>query len=63
MITLFAILLTWYLTKLYYTRDPRVQLSKFDTSGLIHAKCSKCSQIIATREDNLRVPFYCSACR
>ena len=63
MITLLAIVVTWYLTKLYYTRSPRVMIGKFDTEGLIHEKCSKCSQIIATREDNLRVPFYCSACR
>ncbi len=63
MITLFAILITWYLTKVYYTRSPSLKLNKFDTSGLVHAKCSKCSQIIAINEENLRVPFYCSACR
>ena len=64
MITLFAILLTWYLTKLYYTRSPRVKITKFDNAAdLLHEKCSKCSQIIAVNEDNLRVPFYCSSCR
>ena len=64
MITILAILITWYLAKLYYTRDPNVKIAKFDNaSDLIYEKCSKCSQTIATHEENLRAPFYCSACR
>jgi hypothetical protein len=63
-ITILAILITWYLTKLYYTRSPRVKMAKFDNaSDLLYEKCSMCSQIAITDEENLRVPFYCSSCR
>lgn len=63
MITLLAILLTWYLTKLYYTKSPIFKTSKFDNKDLIHAKCSKCSAVVTTNKDNLRIPFYCSMCK
>lgn len=52
-----------YLTKVYYTRSATYKLSKFDSKNLIHAKCFKCSLVVATDKDNLRVPFYCSSCK
>ena len=63
MITVLAVLLTWYLTKLYYTKSPILKTSKFDNKDLIHAKCSKCSSLTRTNKDNLRIPFYCSICK
>ena len=63
MITILAIALTWYLTKLYYTKDFKVVVSDLDKHDLIQAKCSKCSQTIVTHMDNLRTPFYCLACK
>ena len=66
-ITLLAVLLTWYVTKVHYTRSLRikanVKISNFDTNELIYEKCSRCSLDTATTEDNLRAPFYCSTCR
>ena len=63
MITVLAVLLTWYLTKFYYTKSPILKTSKFDNKDLIHAKCSKCSALTRTSKDNLRIPFYCSLCK
>ena len=63
MITILSILVTWYLTKVYYTRSPGVKISKFEASDLVLEKCSKCSKTITTHEKNLRVPFYCSSCK
>jgi predicted Zn-ribbon and HTH transcriptional regulator len=63
MITIAAILITCYLTKVYYTRSAIFKTSKFDDKDLIHAKCSKCSAVTRTNKDNLRIPFYCSMCK
>jgi formamidopyrimidine-DNA glycosylase len=62
-ITVLAVLLTWYLTKVYYTKSPIFKTSKFDSKDLIHAKCSKCSALVRTNKDNLRIPFYCPTCK
>ena len=65
MFTLFAILVTWYLTKIYYTRSARVNMNSLGGLGLglVRVQCSKCSQTVVTSNENLRVPFYCSACK
>ena len=31
--------------------------------NMAHATCAKCAQTIYTHVDNLRVPFYCLACK
>ena len=61
--TIIAMLVTWYATKVYYTGSTVFKLSKFNSKDLIHAKCSKCSRVVTTNKDNLRVPFYCSSCK
>ena len=63
MITLFAILLTWYATKVYYTRSLNVEIDNLKKHDLTEARCSKCSQDTITHEDNLRTPFYCQVCK
>lgn len=63
MITLIAIILTWYGTKLYYTRNPFINLPELNDHGLITAKCSRCSQHIVIREEDMRTPFYCMVCK
>jgi len=63
MITILAIAITWYLTKLYYTKEFKVSIYDLEKHDLIQAKCSKCSQTIVTHTDNLRTPFYCLACK
>ena len=63
MITIAAILITWYLTKVYYTKSLRLRIEGLDNDKLIKVKCSKCSQNIFTVSDNLRTPYYCSMCK
>ena len=63
MITLLAVLLTWYLTKVYYTRSLRLNVDGVDNDKLIRVKCSKCAQSTFTVSENLRTPFYCSMCK
>ena len=63
MITIAAILITWYLTKVYYTKSLRLRIEGVDTDKLIKARCSKCSENVFTVSDNLRTPFYCSMCK
>ena len=63
MITLLAILLTWYLTKVYYTRSLRLNVEGVDNDKLVRARCSKCTRDTFIVKDNLRTPFYCSMCR
>jgi hypothetical protein len=61
--TIFAMFVTWYLTKIYYTRTMVVKLDNLEARGLVQEKCSKCSILVTTRHENLRTPFYCSSCK
>lgn len=61
--TLTAILITWYATKIYYTRTLHVKIDGLEKHGLTQAKCSKCSQNIVLKGEHLRTPFYCVACK
>jgi formamidopyrimidine-DNA glycosylase len=61
--TLAAILITWYATKVYYTRSLRVHIDGVNNEELVKAQCSKCARIVFTASQNLRTPFYCSSCR
>ena len=63
MITIAAILITWYLTKVYYTKSLRLMIEGVDNDKLIKVKCSKCARSVFTVSDNLRTPFYCSMCK
>lgn len=62
MITLTLILITWYATKVYYTKTLNLQTPVKEEGPMVHARCSKCSQTIYTHRDNLRAPYYCLAC-
>jgi len=63
MITIILVLLTWYGTKLYYTRDPLINMPELDDFGLMTAKCSRCSQYIVISQEHMRNPFYCNVCK
>ena len=63
MITILAIFITWYLTKVYYTKSLRLRIEGVDNDKLIKVKCSKCARSVFTVSDNLRTPFYCSMCK
>jgi hypothetical protein len=62
MIELTLIAITWYLTKVFYTRDLKVNMPDTGNPYLIQARCSKCSASIVTHIDNMRTPFYCMSC-
>jgi formamidopyrimidine-DNA glycosylase len=63
MIELLLIAATWYATKVYYTRDLKINIPGHEEHGLITPKCSKCSQHIVIREEDMRTPFYCMQCK
>lgn len=63
MITLLAILITWYLTKIYYTRSLRLMIDGVENDKLVRARCSKCARTGYIVRENLRTPFYCSSCK
>jgi len=61
MTTLIAMIVVWYLTKIYYTRSMSIK-SEYIESGLIRATCIKCSRVSIISENNMRTPFYCTMC-
>jgi hypothetical protein len=63
MITLSAVLLTWYATKVYYTRTLRVTIDDIKKRGLAEAMCSKCAKSAILKEEHLRTPFFCVSCK
>jgi hypothetical protein len=60
MITILAIAITWYITKLYYTRSFTFDIEQSD---LIKVTCAKCAQSVYTHPDHLRAPYYCVSCK
>jgi hypothetical protein len=62
MISLILLGITWYITKLYYTRNIKVHIKENNTEGLIAAKCVQCSQYILISQEHIRSPFYCVRC-
>jgi len=62
MLTLTLILITWYATKVYYTRTLTIETPVKEEGPMVHIRCVKCSQTIYTHRDNLRAPYYCLAC-
>ena len=59
---LLAILITWYVTKIYYTRSLEINRLK-DDSEIIRATCAGCAQSGYIHRDNLRAPYYCMLCK
>jgi len=62
MITLTLILITWYATKVYYTKNFKLSMPTVDPN-LVQIQCHKCAQTVVTHRDNLRAPFYCLVCK
>ena len=60
MITILAIAITWYLTKIYYTRSFTLDIEQSD---LVRATCAKCARSGYINPDNLRAPYYCMSCK
>jgi len=60
MMEIIIILITWYATKLYYTRQFGFDIEQSD---LIKATCHKCARTGYVSPDNLRNPYYCLACK
>jgi hypothetical protein len=62
MIELLLIAITWYLTKLYYTKDPLINIPE-DDSEIVRSICAKCARTEYIHRDNLRAPNYCMSCK
>jgi hypothetical protein len=60
MIELLLIAITWYITKLYYTRSFTLDIAESD---LMKVTCSKCARSGYVSPDNLRAPYYCMSCK
>jgi len=63
MITILAIAITWYATKIFYTRDARIKWVDFEDPNVVKATCHKCARTGYISPDNLRVPYYCMSCK
>ena len=61
MTTLLAIAITWYLTKIYYTKSFSIKSYEVE-AGLVKVTCLKCSRVSVITEQNIRTPFYCTTC-
>jgi hypothetical protein len=60
---LLAILITWYVTKLYYTRDLEIKWVDFGDPSIVKATCFKCARTGYVTQDQLRAPYYCMSCK
>jgi len=60
MLELSLIAITWYITKLYYTRSFRFDIEQSD---LTRVTCSKCARTGYVNPENLRAPYYCMSCK
>jgi len=60
MIEILLIAITWYATKIYYTRSFTLDIEQSD---LIKATCAKCARSGYISPDNLRAPYYCMSCK
>ena len=60
---LLAILVTWYVTKLYYTREMRINWTDFGDPNIVKATCVKCARSGYVSLENLRAPYYCMSCK
>lgn len=63
MTTLLAILVTWYLTKVFYTKKLSIDYNNLAKRGLSELKCYKCAKTHIVREEHIRNPFYCTGCK
>jgi molybdenum cofactor biosynthesis enzyme MoaA len=63
MITIFTILTTWYLTKIYYSKTLKVSIYDLEAHNLMQATCHKCAQTTVISIDDMRNPFYCMNCK
>ena len=63
MTILLAILVTWYLTKVFYTKKFSIDYNNLAEQGLCELKCSKCSRTRIVKEEHRRTPFYCTGCK
>ena len=56
-----VILITWYMTKLYYTGRLSFDIHPYEDR--VKAICVKCSKTIWVDKDNVRSPYYCVNCK
>jgi len=59
-VTIFLLVLTWYLTKVYYSGKMSLDLHP-DTDG-VQQICYSCGKRCFVDKENARNPFYCTNC-
>lgn len=59
MTELLLILITWFITKLYYTKSP---LFKLNDSDVITTRCYRCGNKVTIAKAELRSVNYCYTC-
>jgi len=62
MIELSLIAITWYATKIYYTRSLEINRPE-DDSEIVRSICVGCARLEYIHRDNLRIPYYCMSCK
>lgn len=63
MIELLLIAITWYITKLFYTRDIGINWTDMGDPDIAKYICYGCSKSGYTAQENLRAPHYCMSCK
>jgi len=63
MIELLLIAITWYLTKVFYTRDTRIKWVDFGDPNVVKATCFRCSKTGYIAQEHVRAPHYCISCK
>ena len=63
MIELLLIAITWYATKLFYTRDTQIKWVDFEDPNVVKSTCYKCARSGYVGIDHLRAPYYCMSCK
>jgi hypothetical protein len=56
------IVLTWYITKLYYTGKMTLEIHD-ESNNNVKAICAKCSRYYWIDKKHQRNPFYCYICK
>ena len=60
--TIIAIIVTWYLTKVYYSKKITFNLNEVERDHITQI-CFSCGKYDYIHKTNLRSPHYCMGCR
>jgi hypothetical protein len=63
MTTVLAILITWYFTKVFYTKSFSIDYRKLANQGFCELTCFQCAKSHVIKDEHVRTPFYCYGCK